>query len=119
ERNPDIMVRRRARRELRRARRLLRTAISHRDADGVVSCGVKAMRVAVAPHFPAEPRALVGADVLSLLGEPDRKGAAGATVRRFFEAADAARFDAKPAAASGLPALYADIESVLNRLEAM
>jgi hypothetical protein len=119
ERNPDIMVRRRARRELCRARRQLRNAISHSDAAGVASWGVKAMRVAVAPHFPAEPRALVGADVLSLLGEVDRRGVAGATVRRLFEVADAARFDTKPAALSGLPALHADLESVLNRLEAM
>lgn len=119
ERNPDIMVRRRARRELRRARRQLRNAISHSDVAGVASWGVKAMRVAVAPHFPAEPRALVGADVLSLLGEVDRQGATGATVRRLFAVADAARFDTKPAALSSLPALHADIESVLNRLEAM
>ena len=97
ERHPDIVVRRRARRELRRARRRLRNAVSHSDAEGVASWGVKAMRVAVAPHFPAEPRALVGADVLSLLGEEDRQEFQGAIVRRWFEVADAARFDTKPA----------------------
>jgi oxygen tolerance protein BatD len=118
ERHPDIMVRRRARRELRRARRQLRNAISHSDAAGVASWGVKAMRVAVAPHFPAEPRALVGADVLSLLGKVDRQGAADATVRRLFDVADAARFDTKPAALRDLLATHAEIECVLDQLEA-
>ncbi len=118
ESHPDILVRRRARRELRRARRQLRSAVSHSDAEGVASWGVKAMRVAVAPHFPAEPRALVGADVLALLGEEDRRGTSGATVRRWFEVADAARFDTKPAALSGLPAAHAEIERVLDQLEA-
>jgi hypothetical protein len=118
ERHPDILVRRRARRELRRARRQLRNAISQNDTAAIASWGVKAMRVAVAPHFPAEPRALVGADVLSLLGEVDRQGAGGATIRRLFEVADAARFDAKPVASSGLPAAHAEIEHVLDQLEA-
>ncbi|MBI3850686.1 MAG: BatD family protein [Verrucomicrobia bacterium] len=117
ERHPDIVVRRRARRELRRARRQLRNAISQSDAAGIASCGVKAMRVAVAPHFPAEPRALVGADVLSLLSEKDQKGRAGATVRELFDKADAARFSTKPAASSDLLAGQTEIERVLDQLE--
>ena len=68
------------------------------------------MQAACAPHYPAEPRALVGADVLPLLSraeappeggqaEAPREGmgpelAAGAAevARRFFVLTDAARF---------------------------
>jgi len=118
ERYPDIVARRRARRELRRMRRQLRKAVNQRDATAVANWGVKAMRVAVAPHFPAEPRALVGADVLSLFEEEKRQGVSGGTVRRWFEIADAAQFDAKPPATSGLLAASAEIEQVLDELEA-
>ena len=75
------------------------------------------MRVACAPHYPAEPRALVGADVLPLLPEPDRSGRPGEVVRRFFAVTDAARFGTAPPSAADLLPLQPDLERVLQQLE--
>ncbi len=119
ETHPDILVRRRARRVLRQARRALRAAMRDADAIKLVNSGLAAMRAAAAPHFPAEPRALVGADVLALLTDQERQGKIGETVRQLFAAADAARFDTHSAGGPDLPAAPADIERLLNRLEAM
>ena len=74
------------------------------------------MRVACAPHFPADPAALVGGDILELLREtnghpPDE------LVRRFFSVTDASRFAASRADASQLLALQSELEKVLKRLE--
>ena len=74
EQHPDILLRRRARRALHRQRRILQRAARAADAPRFAAAAVSAMRVACAPHYPAEPRALVGADVLPLLPEPDRSG---------------------------------------------
>jgi hypothetical protein len=70
EHHPDILLRRRARRALRRERRAMRQAARAGDAERFASAAVAAMRVACAPHYPAEPRALVGSDVLDVLREP-------------------------------------------------
>ena len=76
------------------------------------------MRAACAPHYPAEPRALVGADVLSLLEPAQRQARPGAVVRRIFAVADAARFDTYPADTRELLALQPELERVLEELEA-
>jgi hypothetical protein len=93
EQNPGILVRRRARRELRRQKRQLQHAIRNRDERGFASCAITAMRVATAPHFPAEPRALVSSDVLQILG-PDAQNRL--TVRQLFAAANTAEFSNEP-----------------------
>ena len=90
--HPDVLLRRRARRALRRERRSLQRAARAADAPRFAAAAVSAMRVACAPHYPAEPRALVGGDVLPLLPEPDRSGRAGEVVRRFFAVTDAIAF---------------------------
>jgi hypothetical protein len=119
EQHPDIILRRRARRALRRQWRLLRRAARAGDARRFAAAAVNAMRVACAPHYPAEPRALVGCDVLALLPETERFGRAGEVVRRFFALTDAARFGpaAPPNAADLLP-LQSDLDRVLQQLEA-
>ena len=76
------------------------------------------MRVACAPHYPAEPRALVGADILPLLPEPDRSGRPGEVVRRFFGVTDATRFATAPPNPADLLPLQPDLERVLQQLEA-
>lgn len=119
EAHPDILARRRARRALRQARRKLRAAVRKGDAAGVVKFGVEAMQVATAPHFPAQPRALVGADVLAVLADPERRGKIGATVRQLFADADAVRFGTHPPDGRELLTAHADIERMLSRLEAM
>jgi hypothetical protein len=117
EQHPDVLVRRRARRALRRARRVVRQAAQAGDAQAYASAAVSAMRVACAPHFPAEPRALVGQEVLAVLDEPERAGGAGQVVRRFFSVADAARFATAFTDGKELLGLKAGLEEVLQKLE--
>jgi hypothetical protein len=114
ERHPDIVWRRRARRALRREKRALQRALEAGDALGYATTAVRAMQVAVAPHFPAEPAALVGGDVLELLGTNGR----AETVRRFFAVADASQFSGKTADATSLLALQPELTKVLDELEA-
>ena len=117
EAHPDIILRRRARRDLNRQRRILERAVRAEDAPRFATAAVNAMRVACAPHYPAEPRALVGGDVLPLLPETERSGRGGEAVRRFFAVTDAARFGTAAPAITDLFALKPDLERVLQELE--
>jgi hypothetical protein len=117
EQHPDVLLRRRARRALHRQRRILHRAARAADAPGFAAAGVSAMRVACAPHYPAEPRALVGADVLPLLSEPDRSGRPGEVIRRFFAVTDATRFGTAPPSPADLLPLQPELERVLQQLE--
>jgi hypothetical protein len=116
EKNPGVVLRRRALRALRRERRSLERAVRARDSAKFAAVAVNAMKVAVAPHYPAEPRALVGADVITVLPEPF--GSAAKTVRRLFSTADAAFFAAKQVDTRELLELRPEIEGVLDELEA-
>lgn len=115
EQHPDVVRRRQARRALRRERRNLQQAFKTNDPARYADTAIRALRVACAPHFPAEPRALVGRDVLELVGEC---AVASEVVRRFFAVADAAQFSAATADARELMALHAGLEQVLGELEA-
>jgi hypothetical protein len=117
EAHPDIILRRHARRDLSRQRRVLQRAAREADAPRFASAAVNAMRVACAPHYPAEPRALVGGDVLPLLPETERSGRGGEVVRHFFAVTDAARFGTTAPAIADLLALKPDLERVLQELE--
>ena len=117
EQHPDVVLRRRARRALHRERRTVQRAARVADAPRYAAAAVNAMRVACAPHYPAEPRALVGSDVLPLLPEPERAGRAGEVVRRFFAVTDAVRFDTSPPNAAELLPLQPELERVLEQLE--
>lgn len=120
EQHPDILLRRRARRALRREWRAVREAARAGDAPGYAAAAVSAMRVACAPHYPAEPRALVGGDVLQVLpagGSPTNGGRAGEVVRRFFSVSDASRFATAAADAAQLLPLQPELERVLEQLE--
>jgi hypothetical protein len=120
EQHPELVRCRQARRALRRQRRALRRAVQAGDAERFAATAVGALRIACAPHFPAEPRALVGADVLQVLGAaagPEGQGRAADLVRRFFTITDATRFSTTAADAAGLLALLPDLEQVLQGLE--
>jgi len=117
EQHPEVVLRRRARRALRRQWRILQRAGRAADGPRFAAAAVSAMRVACAPHYPAEPRALVGADILPLLPEPDRLGQPGKVVRRFFEVTDAANFGTRPPNPADLLPLRPDLERVLQQLE--
>jgi DNA-binding NarL/FixJ family response regulator len=114
--HPEIVRRLEAKRVLRQERKELRRAVAVHDAEKFIQHSVAALRVAVAPHFPANAPALVGADVLSQLDAPARAGREGAVVRAVFAAADN-RFAALPAGAKDLLALKADVEVLLDQLE--
>ena len=87
------------------------------DGTGYANRAVAALCVACAPHYPADPRALVGSDVLNLLPEPQRNARAGEAVREFFAATDAARFTTTAPDTAGLLGLGRDIDGVLEELE--
>lgn len=118
EQHPDIVRRREARRALRRELRTLRHAAQSGNAPGFSASAVRAIRVACAPHFPAEPRALVCSDILQLLPESERTGETGRMVRRLFVTADAAAFAGTAAETAGMLELRAPVEQLLADLEA-
>ena len=117
EQHPGLVLRRRALRALRRERRGLEQAARAGDGSRFANKAVAALRVACAPHYPADPRALVGADVLNLLPETQRKSRAGEVVRRFFATTDAARFATTSPDAAGLLGLGHELDAVLEELE--
>jgi hypothetical protein len=121
ERNPEVVWRRRARRTLRRERGRMRRAAGRGDSPAFAAAALDAIRAACAPDFQAEPRALIGSDVLLVIRETDRSLEAPAgepAVRRLFESTDASRFGAATAADAPLLGLRPELEKVLERLEA-
>jgi hypothetical protein len=76
------------------------------------------MRIASSPHYPAEPRALVGSDVLALLPETERAGRFGRVTRRLFTTTDAAQYATEAAESNDLLSLRDDLNKLLDQLEA-
>jgi tetratricopeptide (TPR) repeat protein len=118
ERHPDVVLRRRARRALRRARRSLRLALREANAQHFAAAAVGALRIAAAPGFPAEPRALVTADIIEAIGKERLSERAEEAVRRIFAFNNAMRFGRETEPGAGVLDLHLDIEQVLARLEA-
>jgi len=121
EQHPEVMRRRRALRMLRRERTGLRKAARENNAAEFAGAALRAMRAAVAPHYPAEPRALVGADILPLLSPAPGAGNTGEVVRTLFAACDASQFSELNSGGGSLEnllRLQPGIEKVLAELEA-
>jgi hypothetical protein len=118
ESHPELVRRRRARRALRRERRALRRAEAGGDAPGFARRAISALQIAAAPHFPAEPRALVCGEVLSLFAQQERSGKTGQIIRSFFECDARAMFAAQAENQKPLFALRPDLEQILERMEA-
>ena len=118
EAHPEVLVRKRALRALRRERRALQQAIRDGDAGRFASGAVSALRVAGAPHFPAAPRALVGRDILELFTPEEREGRVGAAVRKIFAVTDAAQFSPTTNELNELLTLQPELEQILDQLEA-
>ena len=116
EAHPDIVRRRAAKRALRRKKINLQKAVAAGDAGAFAHCAADALRLAVAPHFPANPQALVCGDVLAKLDGAEQNGLAGETVRKIFAAADM-RFARTANGEAGLLALDASVQAVLQKLE--
>ena len=118
EQHPDLRRRREARRALQRERRTLQQAAQAGDARAFAGSGIQAIRLACAPHFPAEPRALVCGDVLQLLPETERNGDPGRVVRQLFQATDAQEYSGASGQVAALLALQPQLDRLLTELEA-
>jgi hypothetical protein len=118
EAHPEVVRRRQARRALRREKRALRQAAASGDAPGFVRRAVTALQIAAAPHFPAEPRALVCGEVLSLFAEPERAGQTGEVIRSFFTRDEGANFSPQRESPMPLFALQPELEGILKQMEA-
>lgn len=116
EAHPEIVRRRKAKRDLRREKIQLQKTVAGGDPEAFLQHAVNALRIVCAPHFPAQPQALVSSDVLSQLDEMECNGNAGEIVRRIFAAADA-QFASQPKRAD-LLALHTELKTVLQKLEA-
>lgn len=117
EMHPEVILKRRARRGLRRQLQLARRAAASRDAAGFVTGAANALREACAPHSAAHPAALVCGDVLQELPPSQREGRAAEAIRRLFNAADALRFGGAVKESSELLALQPDVERLLAELK--
>jgi hypothetical protein len=117
EAHPEIVRRRKARRALRRENARRKKAVAAGDAAGFLRHAVAALRVVCAPRYPANPQALVCADVLAQLTGPEKQGRPGETVRIIFSAADS-EFSPAATAAASLLDLEPDLAAVLQQLEA-
>jgi hypothetical protein len=116
EAHPDIVRRRKAKRDLRREKIKLQKAASANDAGAFVHHAATAMNIAVAPHYPANPQALVGGDVLAHLPGAAPDSPANETVRRIFAAADT-QFAVDPKVRADWLALKPEVDAVLLQLE--
>jgi hypothetical protein len=117
EQHPDVVLRRRARRALRKEHRKINKALHSGDAVAFAAAAVSALQTACFPHFPAEPRALVGIDVLSLLPQSEQSSRAGEVVRRLFAANDASRFNVAREPGTNVLNLNPEFQNILRRLE--
>ena len=128
EQHPNVLLRRRAKRALRRERRKLGRVARAGDQQRFAMTAINCLRIACAPHYPAQPAALVGTDILQVLPEAERSGQSGEVIRRFFHSTDAALFSAhgdtnstgsvvSAEQPSNLLALRPQLEAVLQILE--
>jgi len=90
EAHPEVVLRRRARRELKRERRRMDAAARRGDAAVFRQSAVRAVQVASAPNYPAHPGAVLSTDVLGLIA--GRSADAAGAVERLFEASNAERY---------------------------
>jgi hypothetical protein len=116
--HPEIVRRRQALRALRRERKNLARTAANSDAPGFIRSGVAALQIAAAPHYPAEPRALVCGEVLNLFSDGERAGQTGGVIRQFFAREAAASFAASSENHSPMFNLRPELEQILQQLEA-
>jgi len=117
EQHPDVVLRRRARRALRKEHRKINKALHSGDAVAFAAAAVSALQTACFPHFPPEPRALLAIDVLSLLPQSEQSSRAGEVVRRLFAANDASRFNVAREPGTNVLNLNPEFQNILRRLE--
>lgn len=113
--HPEVVLKARARRRLRRHVRLLQRAAAAREATGFVHAAVGALREVCAPFEAANPEALVCADVLRALGPAERIGTEGRLVCALFAAADAHHFEDQAPEGAAVLALQPELEALLAK----
>ena len=97
---------------------MIRRAVANGDAAGFLRSSVAALQIAAAPHYPAEPRALVCGEVLNLFSDDERDGYTGKVIRQFFASHDDANFGVSHENGHPLIGLSSELESILQLLEA-
>lgn len=117
EQHPEVVLKRRARRGLRRQLRLMTKAVAAKDAAAYVTAAVHALREVSAPRTAANPEALVGNDVCQALPPPARQSREGELVRALFAAADRLRFNQQPPEAATLFAMQPEVDRLLAKLK--
>jgi len=115
--HPDLVLKRRARRQLRRQMKCIRRAARARDAAGFIAAATNALREVCAPHSGATPGAMTLADVLRELPASEQAGRAGETVHKLFAASNALRFGGMAGENSELLALQNELEQILDGLK--
>lgn len=115
--HPDVVLRARGLRELRKRRHAMNRAWERQDATTFRDEAVEALRAGSSPHYSALPRALVGSDVLGVLPPEQRDGPAGAAVRRLFQTSDASHYATEHANAGELLSAKNELNIALSALE--
>jgi len=95
--HPEVLVARRARRAIRRHARRARRAARNVNAKEFLHHAIQGFQEACAPGAPADPRALVGDDILTALPSGLCQGQTRTAVEKLFAAANDWRFgDVQP-----------------------
>jgi hypothetical protein len=117
EAHPEILLKRRARRAMRRQWREAAQRAAAHDAAGFARGAAQALRSGCSPFFPAEPRALVGADVLSVVGAEKAEPAATGLLRDLFATTDAAEYGQAPPRFDAVISRQAELAALVRQLE--
>jgi hypothetical protein len=116
EQHPEVVIRRRARRAIRRHGRRARAAVHRRDTREFLHHAIQGFREACAPAAPADPRALVCSDILTALPPDMRRGPTSRVVTKLFTAASEWRFGEAPPQESELLGLAGEVDQQLKSL---
>ncbi len=116
--HPDVLLRVRGLRALRRERKNMDRAFAARNPVAFAEAAVRALRAGSSPHYPAQPCALVGSDILEVIPPCARTAAPGQAVRLLFSITDAASFSEDSPGVDRLLDLKEPLHIALGMLEA-
>jgi hypothetical protein len=111
--HPEVLLKRRARKGLRRQLKLLRKSHANGDPEAFALAGVQALQEICAPFSTAHPGALACNDVLPLIPSETDSARNAEIVRTLFAAADAHRFNHQTQCSTDLLALRTELERLL------
>lgn len=116
--HPEVLLKRRARRALRKHRRAMNAAAHDNASTQYIRAAVTALSEISAPQLQAKAHALVCADILEYLHMHGLNGEATSVVQRLFKAADTLRYAGKPPEDFSCSQMDPQIQSVLDQLKA-